>query len=220
MKKIVSLLLGLLMVVMATTAMAGTVTVQPGDELSMEVSIESASGKYAKIGVKTNSAPVTFVDAVGGEVNDVVPPKAFDDYFDLVNDPGITISADGTTISGTAAGPVDLVDGVIGTLTFKVNANAAAGTYTVEAYKKSGSVTVVGSVTFVVEAATSGRIPGDVNDDGEVDMRDSVLLYRYLADWGVTINMANADVNADGEVDMRDSVLLYRYLADWGVTLQ
>lgn len=221
MKRIVSLLLGLLMVFAACTAMADTVaTVKPGDELTMEVKIEGASGTEAKIGIKTNSAPVTFVNALGGKVNDTVPPKAFDDYFVLVNDEGITISPDGNTISGKPTGPIALANGVIGTLTFKVNDNAAAGTYTVEAYKKSGSVTVVGSVTFTIEeTVVDERVPGDVNNDGEVDMMDTVLLDRYLADWDVTINMSNADVNGDGEVDMMDSVLLDRYLADWDVEL-
>ena len=225
MKKFVSLLIGLMMVFIVSAAMAETVTVAPGDTLEFDVNLVSASGNGAKIGIETNDAPVTFVSAVGGSVNDTVPPKAFNDFFVVVNIEGVDISADGTGLSGrledyTLGGSLaSTADGKIGTVTFQVDTDAAEGTYTVEAFKSVGTCTVEGSITFEVKAA-SDRLPGDVNDDGEVDMRDSVLLYRYLADWGVPINMSNADVNADSEVDMRDSVLLYRYLADWGVTLQ
>ena len=79
---------------------------------------------------------------------------------------------------------------------------------------------MTGSITFTVKAAATGdHVPGDVNEDGEVDSMDSLLLDRYLADWGNSINMSNADVNADGEVDSMDALLLDRYLADWDVNL-
>lgn len=220
MKKIVALLLGLLMVFGVCSATAEAATVNPGAELSFDISISSPSGTDAKIGIKTNGAPVTFKSAAGGPTNDVVPPKAFDGFFVLVNDAGISIPGDGGSISGTPAGPVALESGKVGTVTFTVNAAATAGTYTVEAYKKEGSITVEGSITFTVAGATTGdRVPGDVNEDGEVDSMDSLLLDRYLADWGNSINMSNADVNADGEVDSMDALLLDRYLADWDVEL-
>lgn len=222
MKKIVSLLLGLLMVFAACTAMAETVTVKPGEALAMTVSLESASGKSAKVGLKTNSSPVTFVKAVGGKVNDVVPPKGFDGFFEIINDEGVTISADGTTITGEATGPVALVDGVIGTVTFAVNDDAEPGTYTVEAYKKSGSVTVVGSVTFVIEEEeVVDKLLGDVNGDGKIDGRDQVRLMRYLVAMdeedpvtSVVIVEANSDMNEDGKFDGRDSVRLMKLLVE------
>lgn len=218
MKKLVSLLIGLMMVFMVSTAMAETVTVAPGDTLEFDVTISSASGKGAKIGIETNDAPVTFVSAVGGSVNDTVPPKAFNDFFVVVNIDGVDISADGTGLSGNLEDYTlsELADGKIGTLTFTVDTDAEEGTYTVSTYKDTGSCTVEGSITFEVKAATSEGLPGDVNDDGVVDLVDSVLLERYLAEWeDVTINMVNADVNNDGEVDLVDSVLLDRYLAEW-----
>lgn len=221
MKKVVSLLLGLLMLFAACTAMADTVvTVKPGEELTMEVSIVSASGKSAKIGISTNNAPVTFVSATGGSVNDTVPPQAFNDYFDVVNVDDVTIKPDGSGLSGDVVALRDLEDGVIGKLNFKVNANAAAGTYTVEAVKKSGSVTVVGSVTFTVEADEVGdKLLGDVNGDGKVDGRDSVRLMNYLVAMdeedpvvSVTIVEVNTDLNEDGRIDGRDSVRLANLL--------
>lgn len=222
MKRIVSLLLGLLMVFMISTAMAETVVVKPGETLEMEISLSGASGKGAEVGIEINDAPVEFVDAVGGDANDTVPPKKFTGFFVVVNIQDVTIKPDGTGMTGSLDDYTlsNLVDGVIGTLTFKVDEDAEDGIYTVEAYKKSGSCTVNGSITFEVKSdSTSDRIPGDVNDDGEVDPMDALLLDQYLADWGNSINLVNADVNADGEVDPMDTLLIDRYLADWDVTL-
>ena len=221
MKKIVALLLGLLMVFGACSAMAETATAKPGDVLSFDISISSPSGTDAKIGIKTNGAPVTFKSATGGPTNDVVPPKAFDGFFVLVNDAGISIPGNGGSISGTPAGPVTLESGKVGTVTFTVNAAATAGTYTVEAYKKEGSITVTGSITFTVKAAATGdRVPGDANEDGIADIFDALLVLQYDAGWDVTINTSNGDVNADGIADIFDALLILQYDAGWDVVLK
>lgn len=221
MKKIVALLLGLLMVFGVCSAMAEATTVNPGAELSFDISISSPSGTDAKIGIKTNGAPVTFKSATGGPTNDVVPPKAFDGFFVLVNDAGISIPGNGGSISGTPAGPVTLESGKVGTVTFTVNDAATAGTYTVEAYKKEGSITVTGSITFTVKAAATGdRVPGDANEDGIADIFDALLVLQYDAGWDVTINTSNGDVNADGIADIFDALLILQYDAGWDVVLK
>ncbi len=68
---------------------------------------------------------------------------------------------------------------------------------------------------------TKDRTPGDMNNDGEVDLQDVVLVQRWLAGgWGVELEPAFADVNADGKLDLRDVMLLRRYLAGgWDVVL-
>ncbi len=220
MKKIVALLLGLLMVFGAYSAMAETVTAQPGDTLSFDISITSASGTDAKIGIKTNGAPVTFESATGGPTNDVVPPKSFDGFFVLINDAGITIPGNGGSISGTPAGPITLESGKVGTVTFTVNAAATAGTYTVEAYKKDGSITVDGSITFTVAgAATGDRLAGDANDDGVVTTRDAMMIMQWIAGFDVTINEANANCSGDGTVTTRDAMMIMQWIAGFDVTL-
>ena len=222
MKKIVALLLGLLMVFGVCSASAEATTVNPGAELSFDISISSPSGTDAKIGIKTNGAPLTFKSAAGGPTNDVVPPKAFDGFFVLVNDAGISIPGDGGSISGTPAGPVALESGKVGTVTFTVNAAATAGTYTVEAYKKEGSITVEGSITFTVAGATSGdRLAGDANEDGKVNARDALLIAKYAAGWeNLKINLVNAEVNADGKVNARDALAIAKYAAGWDIVLK
>jgi len=238
MKRLVSLLLVLAVVFTAATAMAETVTVQRGDTLTMDVEITSAGGEAVLIGIDTKAAPVTCTNAVGvvgSNANDTVPPQPSADgtydltnqFFAVVNIEGVSFSADGKIPDGGLDGAKlsQLVKGKIGTLTFKVNDDAAAGSYTVEAFVEtvvgSGSVTVEGSLTFTVEVPQAGgRVPGDANEDGEVDGRDALLIARYEAGWDVTINLENADVNGDGEADGRDALLIARYEAGWDVVLK
>lgn len=62
-------------------------------------------------------------------------------------------------------------------------------------------------------------VAGDTNDDGEVDIKDVVLLAQYLAGWNVEFNTSAADVTGDGVVDIRDAILLAQFLAGWDVEL-
>ena len=72
----------------------------------------------------------------------------------------------------------------------------------------------------VIPPTGGKRLPGDVNGDGSVNGKDSVLLMQYLSGWGTGINKSNADVDGSSGVTGRDSVLLMQYLAGWGVTLK
>ena len=222
MKKLISLLLGLMMVLMISTAMAETVVVEPGATLEMKVSLTAANDDGAIIGIKTNDAPVTFVSAVGGEVNDTVPPKAFNDYFVTVNIEGVSFKPDGSDLAGNVGSYKlsNLVTGVIGTLTFKVDADAEEGTYTVAAYKVEGNCTVDGTVTFEVKKAASGRIPGDADNNGKVNALDAMLTLKYASRWDVEINLANADVDANGKVKAIDALTILKYASRWDVVLK
>ena len=66
------------------------------------------------------------------------------------------------------------------------------------------------------------RVAGDASGDGIVNLKDAVLMRRYLAGgWDdVTILAANADVDADNTVSLQDVTLVCRYLAGgWNVEL-
>ena len=60
---------------------------------------------------------------------------------------------------------------------------------------------------------------GDVNNDGEVNNYDRLLLTRWLAKWSEVlekgINETAADVNCDGKVNNLDRLILIRHLAHW-----
>lgn len=219
MKKLVSLLLGLMMVFMISVAMAETVAVYPGDTLDLQVSLTSVNDKGAEIGIDIGEAPVTFVGAVGGEVNDTVPPKAFNDYFVVVNINGVDITPDGSGLTGSLDNYTlsKLVKGVVGTLTFQVDRDAEEGVYTVKAVKKSGNVTVNGSVTF--EVLKSLRVPGDANDDGVFNGIDILMCLQKNSGWEVTINESNADVNQDGVFNGIDILMMLQKNSGWDVTL-
>lgn len=62
---------------------------------------------------------------------------------------------------------------------------------------------------------------GDVNGDGEVNLKDVVLIRRYIAGgWNVSLDEIIADVNGDGTVNLKDVVLIRRYIAGgWNVEL-
>ena len=81
-------------------------------------------------------------------------------------------------------------------------------------------VTLIGLIpTSVIAAAaesfrSSSYIPGDVNDDGEVNDLDVNLLRQYIVGgYDVTINLLAADVNADGDINAQDVNNIRRHIA-------
>ncbi len=118
-------------------------------------------------------------------------------------------------------------DGVLATLTFEVLEDVPLGKTPITlSYIKNSTLNVdLDEVAFTLgngSVEVTDRTPGDANDDGIVDLKDIVLLRRYLCGgWNVTVNLANTDVNADGAVDLKDVAILRRYLAGgWNVELK
>ena len=85
-----------------------------------------------------------------------------------------------------------------------------------------------GPVEVVVEAlesahrrkvATSGLL-GDVNNDGQVDITDALIVVVYSLDLNLSITVPNngdislGDLNRDGRVDIADALLILTYLTD------
>ena len=54
---------------------------------------------------------------------------------------------------------------------------------------------------------------GDANNDGVVNMKDVLMLRKYLADMADDIDLDASDVNGDGVVNMKDVLMLRKYLA-------
>lgn len=63
------------------------------------------------------------------------------------------------------------------------------------------------------------HMPGDVNGDGEVSLRDASVIMRKLAGYDVVAVEAALDVNGDGEFSLRDASVIMRYLAGYDVVL-
>ena len=71
--------------------------------------------------------------------------------------------------------------------------------------------------------ATENGIPfiilasGDANRDGKVNMKDLVLIQRYLNGWPIDIDLTACDLTGDNKVNMKDYVALQRQLNGWTV---
>ena len=61
---------------------------------------------------------------------------------------------------------------------------------------------------------------GDANGDGNVDMKDVLVIRKNIAKLDVEINLSAADVNGDGSVDMKDVLLVRKFIANLIETLQ
>lgn len=117
-------------------------------------------------------------------------------------------------------------DGILVTYTFEVNENAPIGVTPVSLTYDEGSTfnsdlenvkfsTINGTVEII------NRTPGDANNDDEVDLKDVVVIRRWLSGgWNIIIDESNADVNCDAVVDLKDVVILRRYFSGgWGIDL-
>ena len=62
-------------------------------------------------------------------------------------------------------------------------------------------------------------VPGDSNGDGVTNMKDSLILRKFLAGWAIDVISSALDINDDGVVNMKDALLLRKYLAGWNVEL-
>ena len=116
-------------------------------------------------------------------------------------------------------------DGVLATLEFAVNSNAKPGnTSTVSITYNPGDI-INSNFEEISFETVSGKINiisfiyGDVNGDGLVNKKDSLLLKMYLADNSVTIDKKAADVYLDNSVNKKDSLYLKQYLAGLDVIL-
>lgn len=103
-------------------------------------------------------------------------------------------------------------DGSI-SFTLKPKELTAGMSYSVYLSTTSKAVTRVASFQYGEKPAYT---LGDVNDDGNIDAKDAVLVLRYAAKLA-NLNsqqQLSADVNADGAIDAKDAVKILRYAAE------
>ncbi|MBQ3566621.1 MAG: leucine-rich repeat protein [Oscillospiraceae bacterium] len=101
----------------------------------------------------------------------------------------------------------------------KVTTSSNVSTVTTTASTTTTSTT---TTTVTTEPVIKDGIAGDVNNDSLIDLKDVVMIRRYVAGgWNVDINADNADVNGDDAVNLKDVVLIRRYIAGgWDVELK
>ena len=223
----------------ATSSSATSAQYQPGGSYTSNANVTL----YAVWQMKDTNAPTITVATVNGSAGKEVTVG-----ISIENNPGIagmTFALDydktrielvgyedsgmkGWTIGVENAGAswaeiADYTDnGEILKLKFRVLDNAADGMAHIRIIeletfnsdeKEVKTVAASGSVNVI------NRFPGDINDDGKVDIRDAIRLAKYLAKENVEINLSNANVNGDDKVDVRDLIRLKKYLAKMPVTL-
>ena len=115
-------------------------------------------------------------------------------------------------------------DGVFATFKFRINDDATPGKYGIELEIGDGNTSnsAGDDVKFSVVNGSLSVIkfmPGDINDDEKVNVKDLVAFAQYLAKWGVKVNELALDVNCDGKVNVKDIVRLAQYLAGWDVSI-
>lgn len=67
--------------------------------------------------------------------------------------------------------------------------------------------------------STSAYTSGDINDDGVIDSKDSLLLGKIISGSASTANKFACDINGDATVDAIDLLLLKQYIAQLGETI-
>ena len=76
---------------------------------------------------------------------------------------------------------------------------------TLYAFRESGATATATNVEPVLAC--------DANGDGVINMKDVLVVRRYLAGLDVEYDTQNTDVNSDGNINMKDVLMLRKFLA-------
>lgn len=229
-KRLLSVIMALIMVLtvlpismVAFAADTATVSVEsvnavPGSTVDVNVNLTNNPGIMAAAFTITYDDGLTLVDAKSGDAFSALSmtkPESFSspckfawDALDLAEE--------------------DIKDGTILTLTFDVAENIEANSNLNVKITYSSKDIIDSNIQSVPLNVNNGKvtiidyIPGDLNSDGIVDLKDVTMIRRYITGYSVSVNELAADVNGDGDVTMMDVVLIRRYVVDaegYGVIL-
>ncbi len=66
----------------------------------------------------------------------------------------------------------------------------------------------------------TSHVPGDINDDKAVNIKDVTRLMQIIAGWSFEALPEALDVNGDNTIDLKDVTRLLQYIAGWTVTVE
>lgn len=234
MKKVIALILALMMVVtlVPVSAFADTTPTfsiestwaMPGSTVNVDVKIQNNPGLISTNLVFSLPDGMAIVGATAGDAFSALtmtPPAQ------LARGEEITGTCRFAWFSSDIAAD-DIKDGIILSLSVKIAEDAQlddeleigiSSEYGDSLGKDGNPIqvqTVAGSIIII------DYTPGDVSQDGRVNMQDVVMLSRYIVDgcttdpngYNVTLKTEAADVNADGRINMQDVVSISRYIVD------
>ena len=119
-------------------------------------------------------------------------------------------------------------NGIVATLKFEVLVAEGEAVVEITLNQKSTYNVDLEEIAFstmngTVQVGTAlNHLNGDMNNDGSINLKDVVILRRYIAGgWNTKIDAKTADINGDGSINLKDVVILRRYIAGgWNVTLK
>ena len=209
--------------------------VQPEDSITSSTSIiymeneRAIAGKEFKVTVSLKNNPgIAYADFNVSYDRNKLQLVSVENTGLFADFAGASVMDSPFTLSvGNAENPVNVTDdGAIAVLTFKVLAEDTCEADVVIICPRRNICNADGECVDIVAVRNTvnieGNVPGDVNSDGLINIKDVVLMRRYLAKWeNVNIDHVAADVNGDGLINIKDVVLMRRYLAKWeGVELK
>ena len=227
----------------ATTSEEGHITytcVYCGDETTEVIPVISNSARLyvTDVNARAGSTVDVMVELENNPgIAGMVLNLAYDDKLKLVKaTKGEALADMAFTEPGDySANPVNLVwdameadssNGHILTLTFEIPEDAEEREYEVNLSYKPGAIcdNDMNNVDFAI---TNGVItvknftPGDVNGDDKIDVKDIIILRRFIAGgYDISYVEAAVDINKDGSNDVKDIITLRRYIAGgYGIEL-
>lgn len=235
MKKVISLIMVVLMItsilpmsVFAEELNQPVLTIEsadvsPGTSFDVNVNIKNNPGIISAVLRLTFDEGLTLVGAKNGNTFSTL---SYTSPNQLINGGKIT---SGCQFMWSAAdiADKDIKDGTIITLTFEMSEDAEIGdAYNIQIVSNRGDFLDKYLNEYVLSAQSTvtavDYTPGDVNDDGAINMRDIVEISRYIVDgcqydpngYAVRVNENAANVNGDSSINMIDVVWMCRYIVD------
>ena len=197
--------------------------VTPGETFEVNVNLENNPG-IVSAGLKLAfDEGLTLVGATNGDVFSTltyIPPKQ-------LSSGGQITSSCQFAWTGFDIADADIKNGTILTLSFELSDEAEIGdTFNISITSELGDIVDKDLNEYALTTQSTitavDYMPGDVNDDGKINMMDIVVLSRYIVDgckydpdgYAVTLNEKAAEVNGDTKINMMDVVLISRYIVD------
>lgn len=186
-----------------------------GKTVLVNVSLQNNPGIWGMdLAVNYDKTKLTLISVVNGSV-----------FSDAEWTQG-NLSGDKYILSYEAGGFENITaDGVIAILEFAVNNDATVDEfYDITVSYNAGDIIDIDFNEINVAVVSGGVkiiefIYGDLNGDGYINKKDSLLMKMYLADNSTAIDTDAADVFADGVINKKDSLYLKQFLAGLDVEL-
>ncbi len=184
---------------------------KPGETVFVPVTVECDTDVMSlQVDVDFDASSLLFVDAMTPELEGC----------------DISISDDGKTLLLASGDFEKPISGTITTiLEFQVAEDAPLDEYEVSAsYEEDAILSTIGGTInpallgvsggLVKVTDAGGAMLGDANSDEAVNMKDVLLMRKFLANLTDELDMTAADVNMDGDVNMKDVLMLRKFLAN------